>query len=124
MDNKKNIAVAAAMITAIMLATLAFFSGCSVKSNTEVTAGTSNTSGTQNTGTAKDCMTREEVNATADRCLVIYYGSVYDVTVGKQWGLAGHFEHKCGKEYSTETIESGGHSAAVMKPFYYKKLCE
>lgn len=72
------------------------------------------------------CISRQEVAAASERCLVIFEGKVYDVTEGKLWGVeSGHLEgkHPCGKEYDAATIGQGPHGAEVMQPFYISNLC-
>ncbi len=70
------------------------------------------------------CISREEVTTAKDKCLVIFEGNVYDVTVAKKWDLTGHVKkHACGKEYDAGTIARGPHGVNVMKPFLAASLC-
>lgn len=79
----------------------------------------------------EDCIPREQVEQAAQteqKCLVIVEGSVYDVTQGKRWDLAGHNveggPYPCGQEYSAEEIEKGPHPASVMDKFRSAPLCQ
>jgi len=70
------------------------------------------------------CTSREEVVTAKDKCLVIFEGNVYDVTVAKKWDLTGHVKkHACGKEYDAGTIARGPHGVSVMKPFLVGSVC-
>lgn len=72
----------------------------------------------------KQCISREEVETTKDKCLVIFEGNVYDVTLAKKWDLTGHVKkHACGKEYDAGTIARGPHGVVVMKPFLAAPVC-
>lgn len=76
----------------------------------------------------ESCLTRIQVEKTVskeNKCLVIYEGNIYDLTLARKWDLSGHVgKHLCGKEYSKEVIEKGPHLVSVMDKFLLTKLCE